>query len=207
MPNATASEIARLTGTACAQFVPNPSFPTCDFSPFTLTGFGNAVPSVAGAGGNPAIIHATYDSSSNFVIWSLDDNLDKVDLLVNEIGAYDGRRAFNHTPSDSGVTRLEITSSGAWQIDVIPFCAIRTMQGSSIVGTGDDIVSTNRGGIATITHNGSSNFIIWSHQGFGTLQRDLEVNVIGPFNGQVAINTDTIFLDIVADGAWTVTFQ
>ena len=187
---------------------PPPPAPGCGFTEFTLSGSGPAVPSVAAVAGHPAIIHATYNSGSNFIVWSLDGSLDKVDLLVNEIGTYDGRRPINHTPSDSGVQYLEVSNaSGPWQIDVIPFCQMRTMSGSSISGTGEDVVAVNRSGIATLTHNGSSNFIIWSHQGYGSGDRDLEVNEIGPFNGDVVMDSGTLFLDIVADGAWSVTYK
>jgi hypothetical protein len=113
----------------------------------------------------------------------------------------------NHAPFEDGVAYLEVTASGPWTIDVLPFCAMRTMGGNSISGTGDDVVTVNRSGIATLTHNGSSNFIVWSHQGFDLFDRDLEVNEIGPFNGDVVIDNGTLFLDIVADGNWSVSFH
>ena len=185
--------------------VPQPS--NCDFATLSRTGSGDAVVDIGGqVGDNPAIIHATYDSGSNFIIWALDADLDNVDLLVNEIGAYDGRRPINDSFWNDGTKHLEVRSSGPWEIEVIPFCLMREMSGESISGHGDDVVRTDRGGIANLTHNGSSNFVVWSHQAVGGYSQDLEVNEIGSYSGQVAMDTSTKYLDIQADGYWAVSF-
>jgi hypothetical protein len=83
-------------------------------------------------------------------------------------------------------------------------------------GTGDTILQIELPagpdsiGIATITHNGSSNFAIWSLNE-GLEQSDLLVNEIGTYRGTMPFNLSTsertVALEISADGAWTVTLQ
>jgi len=83
-------------------------------------------------------------------------------------------------------------------------------------GTGDTILQIELPagpdsiGIATITHNGSSNFAIWSLNE-GLEQSDLLVNEIGTYSGTVPFNVSTseriVALEISADGAWTVTLR
>ena len=34
-----------------------------------------------------------YDGSENFIVWMVDDQGNKVDLLANEIGSFDGSKA------------------------------------------------------------------------------------------------------------------
>ncbi|MDH3399020.1 MAG: hypothetical protein OEM81_14500, partial [Acidimicrobiia bacterium] len=126
------------------------------------------------------------------------------DLLVNEIGAYSGTRPVNHWSSDEKVRHLDITSSGPWTVNVKPLCTAAAMTGSSISGSGDSVILVSQSGPATITHNGSSNFFVWSYQ--SSSDRDLEVNEIGPYNGTVLIDAGTDYLEIGADGNWTVTY-
>jgi uncharacterized protein with LGFP repeats len=63
--------------------------------------------------------------------------------------------------------------------------------------------------VATLTHNGRSNFIVKSlDASYGW--KDLLVNEIGQYGGTVLFDernwqgTDTVYLDIQADGAWTI---
>jgi hypothetical protein len=120
-----------------------------------------------------------------------------LDLEVNEIGSYSGTVLV-----DFGTDILEVTADGDWSVS---FVTPRTMVGSAIAGSGDEVVTVNRSGPAMITHDGSSNFSVWSWQGQTRL--DLEVNEIGAFSGTVTIDSGTEFLEINADGTWSVTYQ
>lgn len=55
--------------------------------------------------------------------------------------------------------------------------------------------------VATISHDGSSNFAIESHSADG--DRDLLVNEIGSYDGTVRMS-DAVALEINADGNWTI---
>lgn len=58
----------------------------------------------------------SHDGASNFGIWLLDSNGDPVDLLVNEIGDFDGSTAVG-VPA-AGVYILDIEADGAWTVGV-----------------------------------------------------------------------------------------
>ena len=83
-------------------------------------------------------------------------------------------------------------------------------------GTGDSILAIalpdgpGQVAVATLTHDGSRNFAIFSLDA-GMAQQDLIVNTIGPYQGTVLFNAgfggDPSSLEITADGNWTVTMK
>jgi len=78
-------------------------------------------------------------------------------------------------------------------------------------GNGDDVVAIdipNAAVIATFTHNGVSNFSVWSLSGFENI--DLLVNTIGGYEGTRPMQFDAEFdgegvrgFEITADGDWS----
>jgi hypothetical protein len=59
-------------------------------------------------------------------------------------------------------------------------------------------------GIATISHDGGSNFAIWALDA-SLQQLDLLVNTIGTYQGTVLLPAEgTTALEIKADGNWTI---
>ena len=83
------------------------------FATITQSGSGDSViqlPTEADA----ALVTATHEGSSNFVLQTLDGSNQMSDLLVNEIGAYTGTVSYGLTGSESGM--LQITADGAWTI-------------------------------------------------------------------------------------------
>jgi hypothetical protein len=159
-------------------------------------------------GDGPAIVDFTHSGSSNFSVVSLDAGLAHIDLLVNEIGQYMGRRGlnvgnFSFTAADI-VRHLDIDADGAWSVTVRPVSEARSLT-SALNGSGDDFV-VFRGPTPTTltsTHSGSSNFAIWALEPSGALG-DLLVNEIGPYSGTDVVPRGTKFLDLTADGSWTL---
>jgi hypothetical protein len=149
--------------------------------------------------GEFAIVTLTHNGSSNFAVWSLDDDLSQVDLLVNTIGSYSGTRPINF---DGGnVAGLEIEADGMWHIEVKPLDAARRFD-ASIDGGGDDVVVyTGDAGVAQLSHQGDGNFAIWYHSSSDT---DLLVNEIGAFAGSVPLRAPPGVLDITANGPWAI---
>jgi hypothetical protein len=88
------------------------------FAPFTISGTGNDVVNFQIPGDLPAVLDLTHTGSSNFIVWSLDTSFASIDLLVNEIGAYDGRRMVHGGwfGAPELVRHLEIDADGAWSI-------------------------------------------------------------------------------------------
>lgn len=178
----------------------NPTNTPVRFEPIRLSGRGDDVvrldkPDV------PAIITLTHSGSSNFVVTTYDGSGNRIDLLVNEIGSYEGTR-----PLDFGATelteRLEIQADGSWAVLVEPISAAKTIRvpTSNTSGQGDMVLllSGSSPDTAEISHSGESNFVV---QAYGNSRR-LLVNEIGNYSGSVIVPQDTLVLEVVADGRW-----
>lgn len=57
-----------------------------------------------------------YDGSENFIVWMVDDQGNKVDLLANEIGSFDGSKAVRIP--QTGTYLLDITANGKWKVSI-----------------------------------------------------------------------------------------
>ena len=182
--------------------------PAIDFAPFTISGSGaDVIPlSVPGDGG--ALVDLAHNGSSNFIVQSLDAGLQLIEGLVNEIGPYSGRRGLNVGHFSFGepdiVRHLEIDADGSWSITVRPLSQARAVE-PALNGNGDDFVRFTAPTPITMrsTHDGSSNFAIWSLEPSGALG-DLLVNEIGVYNGTDPVARGIKYLDVIADGAWTM---
>jgi hypothetical protein len=151
----------------------------------------------------PVVVEFSHDGSSNFAVWSLDNALGKVDLLVNEIGTYAGTRPMQFDPMEP-VSYLEMIADGKWTFEVREL-ASEPAKVCTVSGSGDDVVRISNfassSGIATLSHNGSSNFAIWV---WDIPDRDLIVNEIGPYVGAVPISAGYTAWDVIADGSWAI---
>lgn len=179
------------------------STPAPQLKPITLTGRGDDIVSVDKAD-VPAIARiSTTQSNGNFAVTSYDSNGNRINLLVNEIGSYSGTRPIDFLNAEH-TSRFEVVADGSWKIEILPLTSARSLSiPGKMSGTGDDVI-TLRGStpdVATISHTGDSNFAITS---YGASGRDLLVNEIGSYNGTVIVNGDTIILEIVADGSWSI---
>jgi hypothetical protein len=97
---------------------------------------------------------------------------------------------------------LRITAAGRWQIVVRDAAAAPTFSGTTS-GHGDAVLtSLGPSGVATITHNGTSNFVVRATT--SSAGQDLLVNEIGNYNGRQPWPTGPAFIQISADGDWTV---
>ena len=134
------------------------------------------------------------------------DSPDYYDLLVNTIGRYDGI-----VPIDFGdnehTTRFEVKASGPWTIEVKH---AREARGEEIPGTingkGNDVIrlvgyDQNPPDVAHITHDGQENFVVYGYNDSG---RDLLVNEIGNYDGEVILAPSPFLLVVKADGKWTI---
>jgi len=198
-----ATQEAPPTATLAPTPVPPTAPPIPQLKPITLTGRGDDIVSV-GKPDVPAIARiSTTQSGGNFVVTRYDSSGNRIDLLVNEIGSYSGTRPIDFF-DDEHTSRFEVKADGSWKIEILPLTSARSLSvPGEISGSGDDIIIL-RGStpdVATVSHRGDSNFVVTA---YGTLGRDLLVNEIGSYNGKVIVSGDTIILEIVADGNWSV---
>jgi len=170
------------------------------------SGSGDAVLQIGLPAGPDSIGIATlsHSGSRNFVVWSLDENLEQSDLIVNTIGAYSGSVPFN-LETNERITAFEINADGAWTITLRDVLTVREApQGETSTGQGDDVlVYRGDATIADVTHSGERNFVIWSY-GDGT---DLIINDIGPYSGSVRWQAGAALIQVSADGAWSIGLQ
>ena len=163
-----------------------------------ITGSGDDVVSNISLGDSFYKAHITNSGRSNFAIWCYDKNDDR-DLLVNEIGNYDG---YVLLLGASPLT-MEVTSSGNWKIEIE---ALGQTTNEEFSGSGDyvtDIFSGTKG-TYRFTHDGKSNFAVWVYTADG---RDLLVNEIGKYDGKKIVRMPSgskCFFEITADGDWTI---
>lgn len=143
----------------------------------------------------------SHRGSSNFVITSLDSDGEDIDLIVNEIGSYQGTRPldFEDTP-----VALKVEADGSWKITVKALEKAPTWPTKSS-GKGSAVLlarSGSTGGFSTakLTHTGKSNFVVIAYGD----SSDLLVNEIGKYSGEVLLPSGTVAIVIEADGSWTM---
>lgn len=186
------------TTTTTAQTTTTTTLP--GWEAFTVEGSGDDVINFAVPDGDPAVLEFSYSSGSNFSVWSYTAGGERLDLLVNEVGAYRGARPVNLLAGEI-VGELEITASGPWTIRVRQLLDSPTLS-SSLQGSGSEVVVyTATASRLQVTHQGSSNFAVWAWSASG---RDLLVNEIGAYQGTVRIDPSTVIIEIEADGSWSL---
>ena len=156
-----------------------------------------------------SIFSMKHSGSSNFIVWLLDSSGNKVDLLANEVGDFDGAKAVGISQTDDYV--LDTDADGPWMVDIRqPRPQIAQSVPISFSGTGQQVPQLFElgQGLARfeMEHDGERNFAIWLLDSTGK-KVDLLVNKIGPFDGSKAtgIEDSGIYcLDISADGNWRI---
>ncbi len=149
-----------------------------------------------------AVATISHVGSSNFVVWALDSNMEQLDLLVNEIGNYDGTVLLNL--SGNTPTSLEIQADGPWTVTLRSILSLREFAGATATGAGDDVLVYRGGaGVASVTHDGSSNFVVWNYGD----RSDLVVNEIGQYTGDVRWSSGPSVVAVSADGNWSITVK
>lgn len=150
----------------------------------------------------PAVARITNKGSSNFAVVSYAGSAYN-DLLVNEIGSYSG-----WVYVAAGVTRLKITSSGTWTVEVRPITTARAWDGSAaLTGKGDAVVllTDAASGIATIKSKNHSNFAVIAYSPEGDYL-DLLVNEIGSYSGEILLPDEDAIVLAIHDvgGSWSI---
>jgi len=141
----------------------------------------------------------THTGSSNIQIKIFDSN-DKSDLLVNEIGNYEGLLPI----LGAGDYLFDINADGNWKIEITP---VRRDEQTSFSGKGDfvsTIFPAPKTGAWQFSHDGKSNFVIKLHTDNGT---DLIVNEIGTIEGSNIVEFGGAAIgmwEIKADGNWSI---
>jgi len=190
---------------------PIPSPTAIVINPINISGTGQQASSKFQLEKGLSIFKMTNNGSSNFSIWLMDDEGNRVELLVNEIGDFEGSKAVSI--SKNGEYVLDISSSGTWNITIEQprkQSAPATNSFEGITQKATELFYSKKG-LKTVkmTHDGKRNFAVWLLDSMGD-RVELLVNEIGSFDGSKAVRipTDGIYLfDIAADGNWTVVLE
>lgn len=178
-------------------------------SPISLSGTGQTATQKFRLEKGLSIFEMKHFGSSNFAIWLMNSQGQKEELLVNEIGDFDGSKAYGI--EKAGDYLLDISADGPWSVtikqprpinaDPVPL----TLTGQGQKAT--KIFYLNKGlARFEMKHDGSSNFAIWLMNSQGE-KEELLVNEIGTFDGSKAVGISRAggyILDIAADGNWEV---
>ena len=147
------------------------------------------------------IAKITHDGSSNFMVDSLTADGDPVDLVVNEVGDYNGVRlldAEREVPA-----KLKIRADGRWKVTVMVADKAPKWTGKAS-GKSDTILQVDPKDPEVrvrFTHKGRSNTTVLLYGA----EPALLVNEIGRYSGEMSIPTGTEFIEVTGDGAWTLT--
>jgi hypothetical protein len=145
------------------------------------------------------IASITHKGSSNFVVQSIGEDGDDLDLLVNEIGSYSGVRLLD---AEGTPKALKVEADGRWTMTVKVALKAPVWDGNA-TGRGDAVLRVESAQLdfttVALTHRGSSNFVV---EAYGD-SSDLLVNEIGRYSGETILPDGTVLVAISADGAWT----
>jgi hypothetical protein len=162
---------------------------------------------IAKPASGPVLVEIDVQSDSNAIVWALDANLDRNDLLVNEIGDYQGVRLMDlafFAPETTSF--LDITATGPWTIRVRNVSTAPSF-GVASAGQGDSVLLyTGPARVMRLVHDGQANFIVWHHRDYLTdmSDSDLVVNEIGVYDASRPFRAGPALVEITADGNWSI---
>lgn len=178
---------------------PTPT-PTPTIEPITYEGSGTKILKIKKPESGAVLITMTHEGSSNFAVWSLDGNLEQMDLLANTIGNYSGTTVLDVNDGEE-TERLDISADGNWTVTISPLASAKRFTGSA-EGTSDDVlIYEGPVGVATLTHKGDSNFAVWF---YSTSSSDLAANEIGNYSGEAVIPEGPTLVEVETEGKWTI---
>jgi hypothetical protein len=201
-PTATASAAAAAsTPTLPPTEAPLPT-PTEQREPIVLTGSGDSIKYPQKWIG-PALVRINHSGDGPFLVWTQDQNAERVDLLAKSPGPYQGASLIDFTGAQRTL-RFEVRAAGTWQIQVLPLSLARHENVPGLFqGTGDEAVVLQGAPPDLMTVDASSatgELSIWS---YGRTE-DLLVNTTAPYMGTVAIPKDAAGLGVKASGPWSI---
>lgn len=164
----------------------------------TVSGSGDNVVSDIKVSDGIYRVHFTHSGRRNFIVKSYDATNDK-ELLINEIGTYDGYVLLLGKSPYS----FEIEADGSWTYTIE---RLDKISDTSFAGKGDYVTGLCylSSGAWEVTHDGKHNFVV---RIYTTNGRDLLVNEIGTYTGKKMITIPVgsyAFFEITADGNWTI---
>ena len=170
-----------------------------------FNGSGDSVLDISSVGSNVLIAFIEYNGSGNFSVITRDSNLGYQGLMVNEVGNYSGTIPINFNSETN--TYLDISATGSWEVVVKPIASADNFDSNSISGIGDSVIEAyelQSVDTLTINYTGSGNFSVTQYRCNGSYNY-LLVNERGSYSGTVVTDSGTCFIEINAEGNWSIT--
>lgn len=187
------------TPSESASLEPTPT-PTPTLEPIRYEGSGTKILKIKKPEPGAALITMTHEGSSNFAVWSLDGNLEQMDLLANTIGNYEGTTVLDVNDGEE-TARLDISADGNWTVTISPLASAKRFTGSA-EGTSDDVlIYEGPVGVAMLSHKGDSNFAVWFYSTSGS---DLAANEIGNYTGEAVMPEGPTLVEVETEGKWSI---
>ncbi|MEV7396726.1 SHOCT domain-containing protein [Aeromicrobium sp. NPDC092404] len=140
-------------------------------------------------------------------VWSMNEYLQKVDLLVNAVGNYRGDRIFG---VDEAIAALEISASGAWNLQLLELKDLPTLSEGRSQFVGDTVIRATTAAepsevayLATFDVRSDEHVAVHAY----ALQGGLLVNDIGPYRGTVVVPAGSQLLTVDAAGPWELSVE
>ncbi|MFF7244111.1 TerD family protein [Embleya sp. NPDC008237] len=153
----------------------------------------------------PFLVELEARGSDNFVVWTLDADLETDKLLANAIGAYRGRALVDERGGHT--SRLKIEADGEWTVRLLAPGAARVLT-DRLTGSGPETVRwTGPRTVLAMTHAGVSNFIVGTFAEHGGDEAYLGTlaNAIGDYEGESILPKGPCLIELEADGDWSLT--
>lgn len=152
-------------------------------------------------GGAVLITTKIKGPSDNNTVYSLDEDNQEGDLLVNTIGSYTGTSLLDLDGSET--TRLKVDVSGSWTITLAPLSSAKKLT-ASYKGSKDMVLlvpSEDAKILAFNSTGGDSNVTAYWYTEDDS---DLLVNDIGRFKAEAPMTPGPGLIQVSSDGSWTV---
>jgi hypothetical protein len=166
-------------------------------------GRGGKIVRLSGPSDQVHLVVMTHSGSGGFAVNGLDGDGHIVALLGHGYGKYQGTMLLDAMQRPAAV---QVRASGSWKLVIKDARRAPRWTGKGS-GKGSSVLRVEPAWtqpLATVryTHRGTSNFVIRSYD---SRSWDLLVNEIGRQDGETTIPVGTHYVEIEADGAWSLT--
>ena len=155
---------------------------------------------------SPKLITITNQGSSNFIVKAYTSKGNSLDLIVNEIGNYQGTHIVRASKT-SDLKVLEVQSDGNWAIKVSDLIDATNWNGKLVSGSFSTVFEIKKpfGSLSKLKmqHQGDSNFIVITFDKNGK-RLSLKANEIANYNGTKILGSNVSFITIETQGNWSI---
>ena len=177
-------------------------------SPITFSGEGNAILTVNKWRG-PALIHIDYQGKDKFSAWNLSEKQSLLNFALFTDGNYSGTQVLDFSDHLAFQTYfLEVYTTGAWNIEILPFELGRTADVPSVIaGKNNDVVFLEGGkpSLVEVSIDESGRYFVLS--GVGDDGFIPIADGTPPYHGVVKIEQDIKMLIIECIGEWQINVE